>query len=64
MDFFSFSGEAWLNGGQMPVTDWLTIGAALERETSATVGMIKSFQASSECAARLTELARRARWAS
>lgn len=29
---FWFSGEAWLNGEQMPVTEWLTVGTALGRE--------------------------------
>jgi molybdopterin/thiamine biosynthesis adenylyltransferase len=31
---FSFSGEAWLNGKQMPVTEWLTVGTELCREVA------------------------------
>jgi molybdopterin/thiamine biosynthesis adenylyltransferase len=31
---FSFSGEAWLNGKQMPVTEWLTVGTELCREAA------------------------------
>ena len=29
---FSFIGEAWLNGEQMPVTEWFTVGDELQRE--------------------------------
>ncbi len=31
---FSFSGEAWLNGKQMSVAEWLTIGTELCREAA------------------------------
>jgi ThiF family len=31
---FSFSGEAWLNGEQMPVTEWLTVGDKLKHEAA------------------------------
>ena len=31
---FSFSGEAWLNGKQMPVTEWLAVGGELRREVA------------------------------
>lgn len=29
---FSFTGEAWFNGHQSPVTEWLTVGDELHRE--------------------------------
>jgi hypothetical protein len=29
---FIFSGEAWLNGSQIPVTEWVTVGESLRRE--------------------------------
>ena len=31
---FSFSGEAWINGEQIPIVEWLTVGNELEREIS------------------------------
>ena len=31
---FSFSGEAWIDGEQIPITEWLTVGKELEREIS------------------------------
>ena len=31
---FSFSGEAWINGEQIPIDEWLTVGKELEREIS------------------------------
>ena len=34
---FSFSGEAWLNGKQMPVTEFLTVGNELQREAAEQV---------------------------
>ena len=35
---FTFGGEAWVNGQQMPVMEWLTVGGELEREVSEIVG--------------------------
>lgn len=54
---FSFSGEAWLDGKSMPVTEWLTVGEELLREASQ-----QGFQtadtktAADERTARFTEL--------
>jgi len=31
---FSFSGEVWINGEQIPIVEWLTVGKELEREIS------------------------------
>ena len=31
---FAFSGEAWIDGEQMPIVEWLTVGKELEREIS------------------------------
>lgn len=31
---FSFSGAAWINGEQIPIVEWLTVGKELEREIS------------------------------
>lgn len=54
---FTFSGEAWVNGKQMPVDDWLTVGGELEREVSEIVGTTKKEDSlSDERTARLTEL--------
>ncbi len=54
---FAFGGEAWVNGKQMPVVEWLTVGEELEREVSELVGAGKTDDSSSrECTARLTEL--------
>lgn len=35
---FRFSGEAWIGGEQIPVAEWLTVGAELGREFSEIIG--------------------------
>ena len=55
---FTFSGEAWLNGKQMPVTELFTVGTELQREAAecraSRDGCFRS--AADENTARLTEL--------
>jgi ThiF family len=54
---FRFGGEAWVNGQQMPVMEWLTVGAELEREVSEIVGNARREDLfSEECTARLMKL--------
>ncbi len=54
---FTFSGEAWVNGIQMPVIEWLTVGADLERIVSEiTATASKADSLSDERTARLVEL--------
>jgi hypothetical protein len=54
---FMFGGEAWVNGKQMPVMEWLTVGGELEREVSEIVSTAKKKDSSlGERTARLTEL--------
>jgi hypothetical protein len=54
---FVFSGEAWLNGEQMPVTELLTVGEELCREAAefSNAGE-KTFPRADERTTRLTEL--------
>lgn len=35
---FTFGGEAWVNGQQMPVMEWLTVGRELERRVARANG--------------------------
>jgi len=56
---FSFSGEAWIDGEQSPITKWLTVSPAeLEREISEAASSIakKEEALPDESTARLTEL--------
>jgi ThiF family len=54
---FTFGGEAWVNGQQMPVMEWLTVGGELEREASEIVGTARCEESFfDERTARLTEL--------
>lgn len=53
---FSFSGEAWIDGEQIPIVEWLTVGKELEREISETVIPTKNKFLSTETTARLMEL--------
>ncbi len=54
---FTFGGEAWVNGQQMPVIEWLTVGGELEREVSEIVGTARCEESFFDGrTARLTEL--------
>src|SRR5690348_512191 len=54
---FSFSGEVWLNGQQIPVTEWLTVGSELRREAAERdFWSRKAFPAADERVARHAEL--------
>ncbi|MGD0650802.1 MAG: ThiF family adenylyltransferase [Verrucomicrobiia bacterium] len=56
-DTFRFSGEAWLNGEQMPVTELLTVGKELERDMAdSCVPTNNNLFSVDEQTARLTEL--------
>jgi len=54
---FTFGGEAWVNGKQMPVVQWLTVGGELERVASEIIRTVKRDDPFlDERTARLTEL--------
>jgi hypothetical protein len=54
---FSFSGEAWMEGENIPITEWLTVGTELGRESSSIAGELsKNHCLEDERTARLTEL--------
>lgn len=55
---FSFSGEAWIDGEQLPISEWLTVGNELERVTCESEALAENIdsQPSGETTARLTEL--------
>jgi hypothetical protein len=54
---FTFSGDAWLHGLHIPVTEWLTVGDELRRERAeVSIGMNIPDLAADERTARLTEL--------
>lgn len=53
---FSFSGETWINGEQIPITEWLTVGKELEREIFEIAIPTKNELLATETTARLTEL--------
>jgi hypothetical protein len=54
---FSFSGEAWLDGEQMPVTEWFTVGEELQREQAEWAFLAGSeTDEADERMARFTEL--------
>ena len=54
---FKFNGEARVSGEQIPVTEWLTVGVELQRETAEFCSMTDNTVLSvDERTARLTEL--------
>ncbi len=54
---FKFNGEAWVSGEQMPLTEWLTVGAELQRESAESCSMMDNTVApAGERTARFTEL--------
>ncbi len=54
---FSFTGEAWLKGEQVTVTEWFTVGEELQREQAEQAfGIGSETDAADERMARFTEL--------
>src|ERR1043166_5534074 len=54
---FNFSGEAWVDGEQWPVADWMTVGTQLQREAAEFRSPREAaFPFEEERTARLTEL--------
>lgn len=53
---FIFSGEVWIGDHKYPMTQWLTVGKALERDYSEIINVTSRNSLRNESTARLTEL--------